>query len=70
MLSKLHPNRVYLLNDDGPGRKKKKKKKKKGKRNGMREEAQTRAILIAFKVIDSFFCERSVKMAALRMPLL
>ena len=68
MLSKLHPNRVYLLNDDGPGRKK--KKEKKGKRNGMREEAQTRAILIAFKVIDSFFCERSVKMAALRMPLL
>ena len=68
MPSKLHLNRVYLLNDDGPGEEK--KKKKKGKRNGMREEAQTRAILIAFKVIDSFFYERCIKMAALRMPLL
>ena len=67
MPSKLHLNRVYLLNDDGPGEE---KRRKKGKRNGMREEAQTRAILIAFKVIDSFFYERCIKMAALRMPLL
>ena len=68
MPSKLHLNRVYLLNDDGTGGEK--KGGGGGEGNGMREEAQTRAILIAFKVIDSFFYERCIKMAALRMPLL
>ena len=31
MPSKLHLNRVYLLNDDGPGEEKKKKKKEEKK---------------------------------------